>query len=96
MLNPVGALRHLAAAAAAAAAPVLVVAGVLGQGVHPERFDAKQVVVAPLGDGVRIREVVDQDFGNHQRHGYERVIPTDFGAATDVTASSPDAPDDLS
>ena len=72
------------------------VAGVLGQGVHPERFDAKQVVVAPLGDGVRIREVVDQDFGNHQRHGYERVIPTDFGAATDVTASSPDAPDDLS
>ena len=96
VLNPVGALRHLAAAAAAAAAPVLVVAGVLGQGVHPERFDAKQVVVAPLGDGVRIREVVDQDFGNHQRHGYERVIPTDFGAATDVTASSPDAPEDLS
>ena len=72
------------------------VAGVLGQGVHPERFDAKQLVVAPLGDGVRIREVVDQDFGNHQRHGYERVIPNDFGAAADVTAFSPDAPDDLS
>ena len=72
------------------------VAGVLGQGVHPERFDAKQVVVAPRGDGVRIREVVDQDFGNHQRHGYERVIPNDFGAAADVTAFSPDAPDDLS
>ena len=31
---------------------------------HEERFDAKQVVVSPSGDGVRIREVVDQDFGN--------------------------------
>ena len=77
-------------------APVLVALGVLGGGVHPERFEAKQVVVTPAGDGVRIREVVDHDFGYAQRHGYERVIPNDFGAATDVQAVSPDAPADLS
>ncbi|MEY4173856.1 MAG: hypothetical protein RI900_1021 [Actinomycetota bacterium] len=78
------------------AAPALVGIGVLGGGVHPERFEAKQVVVTPVGDGVRIREVVDHDFGNASRHGYERLIPNDFGAATDVVASSPDAPADLS
>ena len=67
--------------------------GVLGGGRHDERFDAKQIVVSPVGDGVRIREVVDQDFGTFNRHGYERVIPNDFGVPTDIVASSPDAPD---
>lgn len=65
--------------------------GFLGGGVHEERFDAKQVVVMPAGDGVRVREVVDQDFGTTQRHGHERIIPNDFGVPIDIEASSPDA-----
>lgn len=96
VLDPVGKLRHVLVGASVAAAPALVGLGVLGGGVHPERFEAKQVVVMPAGDGVRIREVVDHDFGYENRHGYERIIPNDFGAAADVVASSPDAPDDLS
>ena len=96
VLNPVRPVRHMVVGGAVLVAPVLVALGVLGGGVHPERFEAKQVVVTPAGDGVRIREVVDHDFGYAQRHGYERVIPNDFGAATDVQAVSPDAPADLS
>ena len=96
VLDPVGKMRHVLVGASVLAAPALVGLGVLGGGVHPERFEAKQVVVTPAGDGVRIREVVDHDFGHSARHGYERVIPNDFGAATDVVASSPDAPDELS
>ena len=64
---------------------------------RPESFDAKQVTVWPEGaDGVRVREVVDIDFGAEERHGYQRIIPNDFGVPTDVTASSPDASDDVS
>ena len=77
--------------------PLLVVAGLMGGGTHEERFDAKQVVVSPVGgDGVRIRETVDEDFGTYDRHGYERIIPNDFGAATDVAAQSSTAPDQVS
>lgn len=96
MLNPVGVARHVAVGASIAAAPVLVLVGLIGGGVHGERFDAKQVVVTPAGDGVRIRETVDQDFGTNDRHGYQRLIPTDFGEPTDIVASSPDAPDFVS
>lgn len=97
MLNPVRKWRHVVVGAAALATPVLAVSGLVGGGTHDERFDAKQVVVSPDGaDGVRIREVVDQDFGTNDRHGYERNIPTDFGAATDVEAYSPDASADVS
>ena len=50
----------------------------------------------PAGDdGVRIREVVDEDFGTKDRHGYERIIPNDFGEPTDIEASSPDANADI-
>jgi hypothetical protein len=60
--------------------------------IRPEQFDAKQVTVAPDGaDGLRIREVVDIDFGVEARRGYQRIIRNDFGAPTDVTAESPDA-----
>ncbi len=60
--------------------------------IRPEQFDAKQVTVAPDGaDGLRIREVVDIDFGVSARRGYQRIIRNDFGAPTDVTAESPDA-----
>lgn len=90
--------RHAVVAGSVVAGGALVLAGIVGARDRdlPERFDAKQVVVQPDGDdGVRIREVVDQDFGSHERRGYQRIIPTDFGAPTDITASSPDAPDDL-
>jgi uncharacterized membrane protein YgcG len=84
-----------------AAVVVLVVAllaltGVIGRGNHPERFEAKLVTVRPEGaDGVRIREVVDHDFGTHRRHGYERNVPVDFGEPTDIEATSPDANADV-
>jgi uncharacterized membrane protein YgcG len=96
VLNPVGVLRHVAVGGSLIAAPVLTLAGLIGGGVHEERFEAKQVVVTPAGDGVRIRETVDDDFGTSSRHGYERIIPNDFGVPVDIEASSPDAPDDLS
>jgi uncharacterized membrane protein YgcG len=74
-----------------------VAVGLLGGGIYDERFEAKQIVVMPDGaDGVRITEIVDDDFGTVQRHGYERLIPNDFGEPEDVEASSPDAQDDLS
>ena len=53
-----------------------------------ERFESKVVTVQPVGaDGVRIREVVDEDFGGEDRHGYERIIHTDFGRPIDIEAS---------
>lgn len=92
VLDPVGALRHVAVGGSLLAAPALVLMGFLGGGVHEERFDAKQVLVTPAGgEGVRIREVIDQDFGTNQRHGHERIIPNDFGQPSDIEASSPDA-----
>ena len=96
MLNPVGSLRHVAVGGSLLVGPVLVLAGLMGGGTHEERFDAKQVVVSPEGvDGVRIREIVDQDFGTNDRHGYERIIPNDFGVATEVLAFSETAPDQV-
>jgi uncharacterized membrane protein YgcG len=90
---------------AVAGAAVLVVTGLAGFGVigggdqallRPEHFDAKQVTVQPDGaDGVRVREVVDIDFGIFERRGYQRRIPNDFGSAVDVTAFSPDANDQV-
>lgn len=79
------------------AAPGLVAVGLLGGGIYEERFEAKQIVVMPSGaDGVRITEIVDDDFGTTKRHGYERLIPNDFGEPQDVEAYSPDAEDDVS
>ncbi|HEX6658104.1 MAG TPA: DUF2207 domain-containing protein, partial [Ilumatobacter sp.] len=87
--------RHAVVVLVIAAGAVLAWVGILGAG--SPRFDAKQVTVGPAGaDGLRIREVVDQDFATTSRHGYRRKIPNDFGVPTHVTASSPDAPDDLS
>ena len=93
VLNPVNRWRHLMVVIAVLVVPVLVAIGLMGRGTHPERFDSKQIIVTPAGDGVHIHEVVDIDFGNSKRHGYQRIIPNDFGEPTDVTASSPDAPD---
>ncbi len=91
-----GAWRHGVVGAAVLAGSGLTLAGIIGVPQHPEKFDAKQVLVVPAGDdAVRIREVVDQDFGSNDRHGYERIIPDDFGVPTDIEASSPDAPADV-
>jgi uncharacterized membrane protein YgcG len=97
VLNPVSRPRHVLVGITVLIIPVLVLLGVMGTGNHAERFDAKQVWVTPTvdGNGVTIREVVDQDFGTNQRHGYERYIPNDFGTPTDVTATSPDASAEL-
>jgi uncharacterized membrane protein YgcG len=79
------------------ATPVLVMLGLVGRRHYPEVYQAKQVLVTPAsdGEGVTIREVVDDDFGTTQRHGYQRYIPNDFGAPINVSATSPDAPADL-
>lgn len=75
---------------------MLTLLGLIGGGKRVERFDGKQITVQPSGvDGVRVREVVDEDFGNNKRHGYEREIPNDFGVPIEVSASSPDANADV-
>src|SRR4051794_15451785 len=91
-----GAWRHAVVGVAILGGSALALTGVIGEPTHPEKFDAKQVLVTPAGtSGVRIREVVDEDFGSTDRHGYQRVIPNDFGVPTDIEASSPDAPANL-
>lgn len=96
-LGKVGVWRHAVAGASVAGCSVLGFTGLVGQPARPETFEHKQIVVRPEGaDGLRIREVVDIDFGTEKRRGYERFVENDFGVPTDVTASSPDAPDDLS
>ena len=100
MLTKIRVWQHLVVALAIAAVTLLAGFRVIGAGddalIRPEHFDAKQVTVQPVdgadgGDGVRIREVVDVDFGLTRRRGYQRIVPNDFGVPADVTASSPDA-----
>jgi len=96
MLGKIGTWRHVVAVGAIGGTALLAATGVIGRGHHDERFDSKVVTVEPIGDnGVRIREVVDEDFGTADRHGYQRIIPTDFGEPTDIEASSPDANADI-
>ncbi|HUF97376.1 MAG TPA: hypothetical protein VMM60_04545 [Ilumatobacter sp.] len=96
MLGKFGSFRHVAVGTVIAAAGVLGATGLIGGGHHDEVIDHWQVVISPAGgDAVRVREVFDQDFGSNDRHGPERTIPHDFGEPVDVSASSPDAPDDL-
>jgi hypothetical protein len=96
MLRTVSFWHHLVVGLSIGTMTLLAGFGVIGAGdeslVRPEHFDAKQVTVWPDGgDGVRIREVVDIDFGLNARRGYQRFIPNDFGIPTDVTASSASA-----
>ena len=84
-LGKLGSWRHLVVGGTIGATTLAAGLGIIGED-HAERFDSKQVVVSPVGsDGLHIREVVDEDFGNHRRHGYERSIPNDFGVPADVT-----------
>jgi uncharacterized membrane protein YgcG len=97
MLGKLGIWRHLLVLVSIAGCAALALFGIIGGGNRDERFEAKQITVTPGGgDGVRIREVVDQDFGSERRHGYQRIIPNDFGEPTDITASSPNANADIS
>jgi uncharacterized membrane protein YgcG len=100
MLNRIPPWRHAIVGLVIVVMSLLAGFRVIGAGadsaIRPEQFDAKQVTVAPDGaDGLRIREVVDIDFGVEARRGYQRIIRNDFGVPTDVTAESPDANDDL-
>ena len=96
MLGRIGLWRHVVAAVAVLGVALLAATGVIGGGHHPERFESKVVTVVPAGsDGVRIREVVDDDFGTNDRHGYERIVLNDFGDPIDIEASSPDANADI-
>lgn len=97
MLGRISTVRHATVVGAISGLTVLTGAGVMGGGNHQERYDTWQVVIAPAGgDGLRITETFDIDFGNADRHGPERYIPNDIGAPIDVVASSPDAPADVS
>jgi Predicted membrane protein (DUF2207) len=96
MLGKIGVWRHVVVGCSIGGTALLAATGIIGQPSKAERFDAKVVTVSPAGDdGVRIREVVDEDFGTKDRHGYERIIPTDFGNPSDIEASSPDANADV-
>ena len=105
MLGKVKWWRHAIVGLAIALMAVLAGIRVIGAGdnalFRPEHFDAKQVTVWPVdevqsgGDGIRIREVVDIDFGINERRGYQRIIPNDFGVPINIVASSPDAIDDV-
>ena len=96
MLGRLSPWRHAFVALTVLGCAALALVGVIGGGKHVERFDAKQITIQPSGaDGVRIREVVDEDFGTEQRHGYERLIPNDFGVPTEVSATSPNANADV-
>ncbi len=99
-LNKVKPWHHAAVGVSILVMVALAGSRVVGGGenslLRAERFDAKQVTIWPDGsDGVRIREVVDIDFGPSSRRGYERILPLDFGTPQDVTASSPDANSDV-
>ncbi|MGE0139466.1 MAG: hypothetical protein AB7L17_02720 [Ilumatobacteraceae bacterium] len=101
MLGKFGWWRHAVVGATVLGCAGLALFGVIGTGEHTgdERFESKFVVVEPAGpdqpDGLRITEVVDIDFGGADRHGYERYVENDFGAPVDITATSPDAPDEV-
>ena len=96
MFGNLGVWRHVVAASAIGGTALLAATGVIGRGDLQERFESKVVTIQPAGDdGVRLREVVDHDFGTNDRHGYERNIPTDFGNPIDIEASSPDANADI-
>ncbi len=96
MLGKIWIVRHAIVGAAIVGTTLLAAFGVIGAGSHEERFDAKTIVVEPRSDDtIRITEYVDQDFGIRQTR-LRALDPERLRVPTDVVASSPDAPDDLS
>ena len=95
-LGHISKVRHVVVGLSVAGTAALAAFGIIGDGNHEERFETWQTVIQPAGgDGLRITETFDHDFGDQRRHGPQRVIPNDFGRPTDVVASSPDAPADV-
>ena len=95
-LGQFGAWRHVVVGASIGAVALAVGTGLVGQD-NSEHYDSKQVVVSPAGDtALHLHEVVDIDFGHQSRHGYQRIVPNDFGVPTKVQATATDAPDDVS
>ena len=93
MLRPVKVWNHVIVVLSVVVVGVLALTGFIGETQKPEKIEQLQVVVSGAGEqGVRITETIDQDFGTHQRHGPQLVIPNDFGTPTDVVAASTDAP----
>ncbi len=94
--RPVKIWSHLVVALSILVVGFLALIGLIGQNAHDEKIEQLQVVVQGAGDsGVRITETIDQDFGTETRHGPQLIVPEDFGVPTEITASSPDAPDDV-
>jgi hypothetical protein len=59
----------------------------------PERITSLWVSATIADDGsARVEEVIDYDFGGHQRHGIFRTVPG-LRTSAPVDVSSPDAPD---
>jgi uncharacterized membrane protein YgcG len=97
MLRGIRRRAHLVVALSIVIMVGFALTGVVGEPRRSERIEQLQVVATAEGDNaMRITETIDYDFGSEQRRGYQRVVPHDFGEPTDITASSPDAPDDLS
>ena len=95
-LGHISKVRHVVVGLSIVGTSALALFGVIGDGNPPEKFDTWQTVIEPAGgDALRITETFDHDFGDNRRHGPLRTIPNDFGAPTDVVASSPTAPDAL-
>lgn len=92
-------LRHLAVLAAVLVATALTALGLVGPAGGLERITGYQVVATVRADGsVRIREVIDWDYGTFaiQKHGIDREIPLGLGGTpTDIAVASPTAPDDV-
>ncbi|MEZ5181220.1 MAG: DUF2207 domain-containing protein [Acidimicrobiales bacterium] len=84
---------HVVVVVAIAVVAAMAALGWIGEDHHPEKIEQLQVSVTPAGEaGLRITETDDYDFGGTDRHGPELVVPNDFGAPEQITASSPDAP----
>lgn len=96
MLSTIKLRSHLLVGLSVVIVALLALVGFVGERSYPEKIEQLHVVVSGAGEnGVRITETIDQDFGSASRHGPQLVVPNDFGVPTNVTASSPDAPDDL-
>jgi hypothetical protein len=89
-------LRHLAVLASVLVVVALVGLGVVGPVLGTERITGFQVTATVRADGsVRVREVIDWDFGALalDKHGIFREIPVGAGGAPeDVDVSTPAGP----
>lgn len=89
-------LRRIVAVALVGGTALVGGLGWVGSEVVSQEFTAKTIVVRPEGGtGLRVTEYVDVDTGTARRRGYFRELPTTLGVPRDITARSPNAPDQL-